>query len=261
MERHGRSSQSSVLDRSARVLSQTASHPPVAQAVDNAPQRPVALPDRKYFKIGEVAVLVGVEPHVLRYWETQFPQIRPVKARSGHRLYRRREVETLLAIRELLHVQRYTIAGARQALRAGSLLPQVVEVDGFGSPVHREVREVSQARAEVDDADGDSLDPIVDTLDPAADGGVEYTELHLADPIERDTVDIEVVGLDGTELTAAMAAQQAQMEAARRGQGVVELSAEVERVPGRLIRAHTRRAQAILQDAAGELERLLARLS
>lgn len=82
--------------------------------------RTVALPDKKYFKIGEVADLVGVEPHVLRYWETQFPQVRPHKARSGHRLYRRKDVETLLSIRELLHVQRFTIAGARQALRAST---------------------------------------------------------------------------------------------------------------------------------------------
>lgn len=78
----------------------------------------VELPEKKYFKIGEVAQLVGVEPHVLRYWQTQFPQVRPQKSRSGHRLYRRRDVETLLAVRELLHVQRFTIAGARQALRS-----------------------------------------------------------------------------------------------------------------------------------------------
>lgn len=77
----------------------------------------IELPDKKYFKIGEVAHLVGVEPHVLRYWQTQFPQVRPHKSRSGHRLYRRKDVETLLAIKELLHVQRFTIAGARQALK------------------------------------------------------------------------------------------------------------------------------------------------
>jgi len=76
------------------------------------------LPDRKYFKIGEVSQIVGVEPHVLRYWQTQFPQVRPQKSRSGHRLYRRRDVETLLGIRELLHVQRFTIAGAKQALKS-----------------------------------------------------------------------------------------------------------------------------------------------
>lgn len=78
----------------------------------------VELPDKKYFKIGEVASLVGVEPHVLRYWQTQFPQVRPQKSRSGHRLYRKKDVETLLLVRELLHVQRFTIAGARQALRS-----------------------------------------------------------------------------------------------------------------------------------------------
>ena len=102
-------------------------------------QRP--LPEKKYFKIGEVADLVGVEPHVLRYWETQFPQVRPHKARSGHRLYRRREVETLLVIRELLHVQRFTIAGARQALRqpggVASLLPRFFHAspNGEDAPV------------------------------------------------------------------------------------------------------------------------------
>ncbi len=94
----------------------------------------VGLPDKKYFKIGEVAALVGVEPHVLRYWQTQFPQVRPQKSRSGHRLYRRKDVETLLLVRELLHVQRFTIAGARQALRGlvkserpGTGLPAAVD--------------------------------------------------------------------------------------------------------------------------------------
>ncbi len=88
----------------------------------------VDLPEKKYFKIGEVAHLVNVEPHVLRYWQTQFPQVRPHKSRSGHRMYRKRDVETLLAIKELLHVQRFTIAGARQALRAvvrGDTVPPV----------------------------------------------------------------------------------------------------------------------------------------
>ena len=90
----------------------------------------IGLPDRKYFKIGEVAALLVVEPHVLRYWETQFSQLRPHKARSGHRLYRRREVETLIVIKDLLHVQRFTIAGARQALRqqgTTTLLPRAAE--------------------------------------------------------------------------------------------------------------------------------------
>lgn len=75
--------------------------------------RPVKL----YYRIGEAAGLIGVEPHVLRYWESEFPTIRPQKARSGQRVYSRRDVEKLLRVKELLYSQRFTIAGARQRLR------------------------------------------------------------------------------------------------------------------------------------------------
>ena len=73
--------------------------------------------DKLYFKIGEVAKLVGVKPYVLRYWETEFRVIKPGKTRSKHRLYRRKDVETLMRIKELLHGQRFTIEGARKQLR------------------------------------------------------------------------------------------------------------------------------------------------
>jgi DNA-binding transcriptional MerR regulator len=76
------------------------------------------LPDKLYFKIGEVAKLVGVKPYVLRYWETEFSMIRPGKTRSQHRLYRRRDVETLLEIKRLLHNERYTIEGAKRRLKS-----------------------------------------------------------------------------------------------------------------------------------------------
>jgi len=75
------------------------------------------LPDKLYFKIGEVAKIVGVKPYVLRYWETEFPAIRPGKTRSKHRLYRRRDVEALLEIKRLLHNARYTIEGAKRRLK------------------------------------------------------------------------------------------------------------------------------------------------
>jgi len=75
------------------------------------------LPDKLYFKIGEVAKIVGVKPYVLRYWETEFSVIRPGKTRSRHRLYRRRDVEALLEIKRLLHNERYTIEGAKRRLR------------------------------------------------------------------------------------------------------------------------------------------------
>ena len=79
------------------------------------------LPDKLYFKIGEVARLVGVKPYVLRYWETEFGALlRPGKSQSRHRLYRRKDVETLRAIRRLLHEERYTIEGARRRLRSAA---------------------------------------------------------------------------------------------------------------------------------------------
>ena len=76
------------------------------------------LPDKLYFKIGEVASIVGVKPYVLRYWEGEFSVIKPTKTRSKHRLYRRKDVEMLLQIKRLLHEQRFTIEGARKRLKS-----------------------------------------------------------------------------------------------------------------------------------------------
>ena len=79
--------------------------------------RAAHIPAKKYFRIGEVSKIVGVDTHVLRYWETEFPRIRPCRAKSGQRLYRQKDVECLLLVKELLHVQGYTISGARKVLR------------------------------------------------------------------------------------------------------------------------------------------------
>jgi len=78
---------------------------------------PPAIPDRLYFKIGDVAQICGVETYVLRFWETQFPQLKPNKSGTGQRLYRRRDVELALRIKNLVHIEGYTLAGARQALQ------------------------------------------------------------------------------------------------------------------------------------------------
>lgn len=75
------------------------------------------LPAKLYFRIGEVAELVGVEPHVLRYWEREFRAIRPTKSAKGQRVYSRRDVENLMRVRELLYGQRFTIAGAKRKLQ------------------------------------------------------------------------------------------------------------------------------------------------
>jgi DNA-binding transcriptional MerR regulator len=76
-----------------------------------------SIPDKPYFKIGEVARLAGVEPYVLRYWETEFKTIRPEKTRSNQRMYRRRDVETVLNIKRLLYDEGYRIEGAKRRLR------------------------------------------------------------------------------------------------------------------------------------------------
>lgn len=75
------------------------------------------LPEKIYFKIGEVSEIVGVEPYVLRYWETEFELLKPSKAPSKHRLYKKRDVELLLDIKRLLYTEGFTIEGARKKLR------------------------------------------------------------------------------------------------------------------------------------------------
>jgi DNA-binding transcriptional MerR regulator len=76
------------------------------------------IPDKLYFKIGEVSELLAVEPYVLRYWETVFPGLSPKKSGTGHRLYRRKDVELLLRIKSLLYEKRFTIEGARHSLQS-----------------------------------------------------------------------------------------------------------------------------------------------
>jgi DNA-binding transcriptional MerR regulator len=88
-----------------------ASHPSPKRAVEI----PV-IPDRLYFKIGDVARLLKVEPYVLRFWESQFPQLKPNKSGTGQRLYRKRDVEIAVEIKRLVYGEGYTLSGARQAL-------------------------------------------------------------------------------------------------------------------------------------------------
>ena len=76
----------------------------------------VAIPEKLFFKIGEVCELAGVQAHVLRYWESEFPTLAPQKNRAGQRVYRKRDVEMALRIKELLYDDQYTIAGAKKRL-------------------------------------------------------------------------------------------------------------------------------------------------
>lgn len=93
------------------------------------------IPNKLYFRIGEVSDLVGVKPYVLRYWESEFPDIKPSKSKSGQRLYKRRDVEMLLRIKELLYEERFTINGARKRLK------------DFGRGEAREAQQVAKSSA------------------------------------------------------------------------------------------------------------------
>lgn len=80
-------------------------------------RRKEPIPDKLYFRIGEVARLTGVQPYILRYWESEFPLLQPKKSGTGQRLYRKRDIEIIFKVKELLYDLRYTIAGARRRLQ------------------------------------------------------------------------------------------------------------------------------------------------
>jgi DNA-binding transcriptional MerR regulator len=105
----------------------------------------VAIPEKLFFKIGEVCELAGVQAHVLRYWESEFPMLAPQKNRAGQRVYRKRDVEMALRIKELLYEDQYTIAGAKKRLtnelRGGAAKPKANGADDEGSTevIHSEI--------------------------------------------------------------------------------------------------------------------------
>ncbi len=103
-----------------------------------------AIPGKRYFTIGEVSELCQVKPHVLRYWEQEFPQLKPVKRRGNRRYYQRHDVELIRQIRSLLYEQGFTIGGARQQLEG-----ETAKHDGHDSTVPgnviREIREELEA--------------------------------------------------------------------------------------------------------------------
>ena len=96
------------------------------------------IPDKLYFRIGEVSRLAGIKPYVLRFWETEFPGLGPKKSGTGHRLYRRKDVELVLEIKRLLYEKRYTIEGARKALDGRAKGNGSQHVDTASQPAKRE---------------------------------------------------------------------------------------------------------------------------
>ncbi len=101
-------------------------------------QTPQRQPSKLFFRIGEVSRLTGLEPYVLRYWETEFPHLRPEKRKSGQRLYTKKDLDNILQVRQLLYRNGYTISGAKKKLRgrAGHDLDAVLET------AKKEIREL-----------------------------------------------------------------------------------------------------------------------
>jgi DNA-binding transcriptional MerR regulator len=89
---------------------------PVSEGTVMGTEISARIPDKLFFRIGEVCELIRVQPHVLRYWETEFPMLAPQKNPSGQRIYRRKDVEMVMRIRELLYDEKFTIAGAKKRL-------------------------------------------------------------------------------------------------------------------------------------------------
>ena len=111
------------------------------------------IPDKLYFRIGDVAKLAGIKPYVLRFWETEFSALGPKKSGTGHRLYRRKDVELVLEIKTLLYEKRFTIEGARKHLESrGKLQPVAV-------PTARKTRK-AQTQANLFDSSEAAIDVV-----------------------------------------------------------------------------------------------------
>lgn len=109
----------------------------------------VLIPDKLYFRIGEVATLCHLPAYVLRFWESEFPQLKPVKSSTGQRMYRKRDVESVLRIKQLLYEQGFTISGARQQLRADAKPDKTQSTIPFPAQSSSELQHIRQGLREI----------------------------------------------------------------------------------------------------------------
>lgn len=109
----------------------------------------ILIPDKLYFRIGEVATLCHLPAYVLRFWESEFPQLKPVKSSTGQRMYRKRDVESVLRIKQLLYEQGFTISGARQQLRAEIKSDKTQTAIPFPSHSAPEIQNIRQGLREI----------------------------------------------------------------------------------------------------------------
>ena len=109
----------------------------------------ILIPDKLYFRIGEVATLCHLPAYVLRFWESEFPQLKPVKSSTGQRMYRKRDVENVIRIKQLLYDQGFTIAGARQHLRDEQKSDKTQTAIPFPSQPAAEIQHIRQGLREI----------------------------------------------------------------------------------------------------------------
>lgn len=140
----------------------------------------VSLPSKLFFRIGEVAGLVGVEPHVLRYWEREFRSIRPTKSAKGQRVYSRKDVENLLRVRDLLYRDGFTIAGAKKRLAngAGEAQPESATASALALAVDDERSALLEDEVEDADEDQELASGPISTTEVAVDSRAKLAALR-----------------------------------------------------------------------------------
>ena len=112
-------------------------------------QGEILIPDKLYFRIGEVASLCRLPAYVLRFWESEFPQLKPVKSSTGQRMYRKRDVESVLRIKQLLYEQGFTISGARQQLRTENKADKTQTAIPFPAQSAPEIQHIRRGLREI----------------------------------------------------------------------------------------------------------------
>lgn len=120
-----------------------------AKKKNGASPAEIVIPEKLYFRIGEVARLCRLPAYVLRFWETEFPQLKPVKSSTGQRMYRRRDVESVVRIKQLLYQEGYTIAGARQHMREQHKSEKKQEPLPFPTPGAADLKPIRQGLQEI----------------------------------------------------------------------------------------------------------------
>lgn len=122
---------------------------PRKKSADKNKSDEVLIPDKLYFRIGEVATLCRLPAYVLRFWESEFGQLKPVKSSTGQRMYRRRDVENVLRIKQLLYEQGFTIVGARQQLRSETKSDKSQAAIPFPTQSPAELQRIRQGLREI----------------------------------------------------------------------------------------------------------------